>query len=303
MSLDVFVNIRDRVASAFRRANYDHTRFPEIAEEALFEAEIQKNYRFDFDELTRWVIEPNRVPPPNEPYRFSDFPTMVACGNGFYVEILVWTHGTSSIHQHGFPGNTQDRLAGFLRRRAEHVEENSSGLVPLLQKFTGGRCDLDVAMESPSWINEQSIGDETADHTYAAAVFAASLHPHEPQMEWEVRFKKSYRVRFGGLVTPELISMTVAGSKLEYTTANGMRVMTEISPCGEGMREVKRFAIDGERSMILAEESDRDVFGVCPLKGFHRRKCRCGLLNWKARSSSHDSLPQTTLTGTAMRFE
>jgi HEXXH motif-containing protein len=166
------------------------------------------------------------------------------------------------------PGNTQDRIIGFLRRRANHVAVNSSGLVPLLQEFINSRCDLNVSMESPSWINEQCLGDESADHTYAAAVFAASLHPYESQMQWEVRFEKPHRLRFGGLVTPRVISLAVDGSKLSYATADGTRVKTELAPGGEGMREVNRFAVDARRSIILAEESEADVFGVSPPEGF-----------------------------------
>src|SRR5688500_11679326 len=92
VSLAIFASIRDRVDLAFRKANYDHARFPEIAEAALLEASLNSNYRFDFDELTRWFMAPNRVPPMEGGRLFSDLPVTIARGDGFYVEILVWAH-------------------------------------------------------------------------------------------------------------------------------------------------------------------------------------------------------------------
>src|SRR5262245_32293903 len=104
MSLDSMTALRDRVEREFQKVNYDHAKFAALASAALSEAELAKSFRLDFDELTRWMLVPGHLPPANARRQFSDLPTVVASGNGFYVEILVWSTGTAAIHQHAFSG-------------------------------------------------------------------------------------------------------------------------------------------------------------------------------------------------------
>lgn len=104
MTLALLAGIRDQVERAFHKAQFDHDRFAEIAEAALLEADIPRNFRFDFDELTRWILKPDNVAPRDGRRLFSDLPLNVARGTGFFVELLLWTSSTSSIHQHSFSG-------------------------------------------------------------------------------------------------------------------------------------------------------------------------------------------------------
>jgi hypothetical protein len=104
MTFALLEKVRDHVERAFQKTNFDHDRFAEIAEAALLEADIPRNFRFDFDDLTRWMLQPDHVKPRDGQRQFSDLPLSVARGTGFFVELLLWTSSTSSIHQHSFSG-------------------------------------------------------------------------------------------------------------------------------------------------------------------------------------------------------
>ncbi len=104
MTLSSVAAVRDRVEKEFLASNHDHACFAGIAERALREAELHRRYHFDFDELTRWMLEPDHVLPTDGHRRFSDLPVTVARGTGFSVDILVWAVGTPAIHQHSFSG-------------------------------------------------------------------------------------------------------------------------------------------------------------------------------------------------------
>ncbi len=104
MSLALLERVRDQVERDFRQVNFDHDRFADIAEAALIGADVATNFHFDFDELTRWVLQPDHVAPRDGSRLFSNLPVNVASGTGFFVEMLLWTTSTPSIHQHSFSG-------------------------------------------------------------------------------------------------------------------------------------------------------------------------------------------------------
>lgn len=104
MTLSRIAAVRDRIEGEFRGRHYEHACFPAIAERHLRDSAPHEGYRLDFDELTRWMIEPGHVGPSDAGRRFSDLPVTVARGTGFSVDLLVWAAGTPAIHQHSFSG-------------------------------------------------------------------------------------------------------------------------------------------------------------------------------------------------------
>lgn len=104
MTLSRIAAVCDRIEREFRGCHYDHACFPAIAERHLRESALHEGYRLDFEELTRWMIEPGHVRPTDGVRRFSDLPVTVARGTGFSVDLLVWAAGTPAIHQHSFSG-------------------------------------------------------------------------------------------------------------------------------------------------------------------------------------------------------
>ncbi len=88
-----------RIDAAWQRADRDERRFPAIACEALTAFEPDG---FDLGDIGRFLLD-TAIPQQPET-RFSNLPVMLYCGDGFYLELLVWTRSTTSLHQHAFSG-------------------------------------------------------------------------------------------------------------------------------------------------------------------------------------------------------
>lgn len=89
-----------QVEFEYRRANVDQRQLPKIAEAAL-----TKFNQLDGVDLKALVsyLEDGSVPQQGH-NPFSDLPVTVFRSRDFYIELLVWSHATTSIHQHGFSG-------------------------------------------------------------------------------------------------------------------------------------------------------------------------------------------------------
>ena len=102
-SASVFFDV-DGLGAAVQRAwdaaHRDERALPGIALDALAELPPPA---FELADVTRYLIEPRAVQ--NLAARqFSDMPLVVYQGAGFYIELLIWVDGSTSIHQHGFSG-------------------------------------------------------------------------------------------------------------------------------------------------------------------------------------------------------
>lgn len=90
----------DQVAASLRLANGDLRRLPEIAEETLGDFDsldgVDLNALVEFLERTP-LRQQSKSP-------FSDLPVTVFQARDFYIELLVWSHATTAIHQHAFGG-------------------------------------------------------------------------------------------------------------------------------------------------------------------------------------------------------
>ena len=101
--LRVFQELGRTVGKAWERADLDERRFPEIATEAL--AAAQLNERADAESIVRWVTTSPEIPSQDPRGAFGEPPITVYEGHRFYIEVLFWLDGTTSIHQHGFSGS------------------------------------------------------------------------------------------------------------------------------------------------------------------------------------------------------
>lgn len=99
MGLGCYHALGQKVEDAWRRAGHDVREFPKIAASALSDFDPP---HFDPVELGRHLLHTPVVQQPQT--RFSNLPLMLYRAEGFYLELLVWTKGTTSIHQHGFSG-------------------------------------------------------------------------------------------------------------------------------------------------------------------------------------------------------
>ncbi len=99
MDFQKYETLGRRIDAAWHRAHRDEKQFPAIASEALaaFQPEA-----FDLQEVGRFLFTTSI---PQQPAtRFSNLPVTMYRGDGFHLELLIWTQATTSIHQHAFSG-------------------------------------------------------------------------------------------------------------------------------------------------------------------------------------------------------
>ena len=102
-----------QVESDLKRANADLRKLPEIAEWRLsnFDAVdgLALKNLVDFLEITNLPQQTKNL--------FSDLPVTVFRARDFYIELLLWSHVTKTIHQHGFGGAFRVVLGSSLHTR------------------------------------------------------------------------------------------------------------------------------------------------------------------------------------------
>ena len=97
---DQFTALGEQVETQYRRCNYNPADLPAIAAEAL--AQFDGEFSFDTAALADFFA--TTFIPQQPGLRFSDLPVTVFRQREFYIEILIWTKSTTSVHQHGFSG-------------------------------------------------------------------------------------------------------------------------------------------------------------------------------------------------------
>lgn len=97
---DQFTALGEQVESQYHRCNYNSADLPAIAAEAL--AHFEGEFAFDAADIAAFFATTSILQKPGS--RFSDLPVTVFRQREFYIEILIWTKSTTSVHQHGFSG-------------------------------------------------------------------------------------------------------------------------------------------------------------------------------------------------------
>jgi hypothetical protein len=110
--MDFFRDLGLTILDRWQRADFDGRAFPDIAVAALRERP-PSDHVAPMD-VVRWVHEaPRLVPQADIETRFGQPPITVFASERFYIDVLFWVDGTTTIHQHRFSG-------------AFHVMEGSS---------------------------------------------------------------------------------------------------------------------------------------------------------------------------------
>ena len=99
MEMTVFDALGERVAMRYERANYDEVALSRIAAEELEATDLPA---LDLEALTTFVTRGAVMQRPDE--TFGDLPAIVFSRPHFYIQLLVWNHSTTSIHEHAFSG-------------------------------------------------------------------------------------------------------------------------------------------------------------------------------------------------------
>jgi len=120
--MEEFQKLGAQVEDRWRAENYSEERFPEIAEQALSEADLPA--RVDPWEIIRWVHTSGSLPHQYDVEgRFGNPPITLFSGPRFYIDVYYWLDGTTSIHQHAFTGAFQVLLGSSIHSRYSFRED------------------------------------------------------------------------------------------------------------------------------------------------------------------------------------
>ncbi|HET6612210.1 MAG TPA: hypothetical protein VFG83_09485 [Kofleriaceae bacterium] len=100
---ETFRRLGDDVESRWRATTFDEDAFAEIARSML--CERCEDLKLDPISLLRWVTGAPRLPHQrNLSSKFGEPPICVYENERFYIELLFWLDGTTTIHEHAFVG-------------------------------------------------------------------------------------------------------------------------------------------------------------------------------------------------------
>jgi len=120
--MEEFQKLGAQVENRWRAENYSEQLFPEIAAQALVEADLPA--RVDPWEIIRWVQTAGSLPEQQDVEgRFGNPPVTLFCGPRFFIDIYYWLDGTTSIHQHSFTGAFQVLLGSSIHSRYSFRED------------------------------------------------------------------------------------------------------------------------------------------------------------------------------------
>jgi hypothetical protein len=100
MNFQQFQILGEEIHAKFKSRNCDEQMLPGLAAEALARVNLDADFRLD--QLADFLIATKIEQQPS--LHFSNLPPVVYRCEDFYIELLVWTEATTTIHQHGFSG-------------------------------------------------------------------------------------------------------------------------------------------------------------------------------------------------------
>lgn len=131
-----FQELGELIEKRWRRQNYSEQQFPQIAADALAEADLPS--RVDPWDIIRWVLTTTTLPEQKDvPGRFGNPPITLFSGPRFYIDIYYWLDGTTSIHQHAFTGAFQVLLGSSIHSHYRFREDRI-----LSEHFSVGELEL-----------------------------------------------------------------------------------------------------------------------------------------------------------------
>jgi hypothetical protein len=99
----IFSELGGAIEEAWRATSYDERSLPTVATSALRKAALHA--RVSSEDVLRWALGARELPAQDDlAARFGDPPLTVFSGRRFYIQVLFWLEGSTSIHRHGFSG-------------------------------------------------------------------------------------------------------------------------------------------------------------------------------------------------------
>ncbi len=111
--MEEFQKLGELIEKRWRLENYNEQLFPEIAAQALTEADLPA--RVDPWDIIRWVQTAPTIPAQHDVEgKFGEPPITLFAGPRFNIDVYYWLDGTTSIHQHAFSGAFQVLLGSSI---------------------------------------------------------------------------------------------------------------------------------------------------------------------------------------------
>jgi hypothetical protein len=135
--MEDFEKLGALIETRWKAENYNEELFPEIAAQALTEADLPA--RVDPWEIIRWVHTTASLPEQRDiEGRFGNPPITVFSGPRFHIDVYYWLDGTTSIHQHSFTGAFQVMLGSSIHSSYSFREDKI-----INEQFSAGELTLE----------------------------------------------------------------------------------------------------------------------------------------------------------------
>lgn len=111
--MEVFNRLGRSVENLWRDKNYDESVFPDIAAQALKEANLPE--KVSIWDVFAWTLRETNLPVQRDlAGTFGSPPITLYNSPRFYVDVYFWLEGATTIHQHGFCGAFQVLLGSSI---------------------------------------------------------------------------------------------------------------------------------------------------------------------------------------------
>ena len=142
-----FTELGQLIETQWRDKNYNDDAFPEIAANALMEADLVS--KIDLWDPVRWVHTTTDFRPQQDAQaNFGDPPITLFVGRRFYIDVYYWLDSTTSIHEHGFSAAFQVLHGGSV-----HGEYNFEKVLEINRRFRIG----DISLKNVSLLSKGDI--------------------------------------------------------------------------------------------------------------------------------------------------
>ncbi len=155
--MELFKTLGAEIEKLWREENYDETRFPEIAAQALREAHLPE--KVSAWEVIDWTLNETNLPLQQDVYaKFGDPPITLYNSPRFHIDVYFWLEGTTAIHQHGFCGAFQVLHGSSLHSWYDFERSESINTFTEIGNINLKLCELlTVGDVQPIWAGKQYI--------------------------------------------------------------------------------------------------------------------------------------------------
>ncbi len=139
--MELFNKLGAEVEILWRDQNYDEAIFPELAANALKEANIPA--QMSAWEVIEWTMRQTVLPDQKDlPGRFGDPPITIYNSPRFHIDVYFWLEGTTAIHQHSFCGAFQVMMGSSIHSWYEFERSESLNVFTEIGNMNLKLCEL-----------------------------------------------------------------------------------------------------------------------------------------------------------------